>query len=578
MTNYYEELNLNRNASASEIAEELLRLESIWHKREMSRPDVAAQKLALIVQAKKIFSSETGKAQYDRELDASLAEPAPGDPDASRKAQFQKWYGDAVSYYNAGQTDLAKTAIERAAACGANEDDAEFCFTASRIYRNNGDLSIALDQINRAIVNSPDEPEYYIEKGFVLEALQNQAYRNRADNAASLQRQQRDTLMYAAKKAALRGDIDARGRACGMLAFSLYFGQQKDEKKAEEYAQEALRLGDRWGNAQRVQADIDEKRNARERADREAQARRDELARKEQERKEEAERAEREREDAIRRKKAGKRRAVLIVLSVILIAGLTAVGMVRANLTSIGSKIRYSFNESTGTLTVTGSGETRDYPTALFLGSGLNWAPWEQKRNSFVEICAILAPISFDASDVRSLVLDERITYIGDEIFNFPNLAGELTIPEKVRAIGDCAFENTGSLEKIYLADSIEVIEISAFTGNTTLIYDGTLEQWSQIGTHAHLGNGYAADQSGGFNMRGAYAVLCTNGSITRNEEMSSYYYGSTRSTVIQYNGTREQFRAAFDWIDPDDYYTGLVAQVICSDGVIDVTEGQGWN
>ena len=45
MTNFYEELKLEKTASASEISAELVRLESVWHKREMSRPELAAEKL-----------------------------------------------------------------------------------------------------------------------------------------------------------------------------------------------------------------------------------------------------------------------------------------------------------------------------------------------------------------------------------------------------------------------------------------------------------------------------------------------------------------------------------------------------
>ena len=578
MTNFYEELKLDTNASASEISAELVRLESVWHKREMSRPELAAEKLALIVQAKKIFATDASKAQYDRELNAPVKESAPDDPDAARKAQFQKWYNDAINYYSAGQTDLAKTAIERAAGYGVNEDDSEYYLWASRIYRRNGDLTTALSQINRAIVNDADVPEYYLEKAFVLEAMQLQAYRNSADNAATLLRQQRDTLMDAADKAAFRQDNDARGRAYGMMAFSLYFGQQKDEKQAEDFVQEALRLGDRWGNAQRVLDDMNKKRDARNQAEREAQARRDALARQKREKQEAAERAERERQEAIRRKKARKRRNVLIVLAILVVGGLAALGMVRANLTGIGSHVKYRFDQASGTLTISGTGETRDFPTGLLPGMGLNWAPWEQSRNSYSEICAVIAPIGFDASDVRSLELDERITYIGDEIFNFPNLAGELTIPSGVRAIGGCAFENTDSLETVYLSNSIESIATTAFTGKTTLVFDGTLEEWSQVGVHTHLGNGYAEDKPGGFNTRRCYAVYCNNGSITQSEEMRSYYYDSSRTVTVQYDGTLGQFRAAFGWIDPEDYDTGrFVAQVVCTDGVIDLTAGESW-
>ena len=327
MTNFYEELKLDKATSASELTAELLRLESVWHKREMSRPELAAEKLALIVQAKKIFATDASKAQYDRELNAPAKETAPDDPNAARKAQFQRWYNDAINYYNAGQTDLAKTAIERAAGYGVNEDDSEFYFHASQIYRRNEDLTTALGHINRAIVNDADVPEYYLEKAFVLEAMQNQAYRNRADNAAALLRQQRDTLMDAADKAAFRQDNDARGRAYGMMAFSLYFGQQKDENQAEDFVREALRLGDRWGNAQRVLDDIEEKRAAAEKAERDAQTRRTEAERQNRERQMQLAQAEQQRQQRQNAMAEKDNKAKILYMlgwaGVILSAGLT---------------------------------------------------------------------------------------------------------------------------------------------------------------------------------------------------------------------------------------------------------------
>ena len=85
MVTYYEELNLDKNASASELMKELVRLEVIWHKNEIKRPELAAEKLVMISQAKKVFASDAAKIKYDNELIA-----APEDPDAARRAQFKK--------------------------------------------------------------------------------------------------------------------------------------------------------------------------------------------------------------------------------------------------------------------------------------------------------------------------------------------------------------------------------------------------------------------------------------------------------------------------------------------------------
>ena len=42
MTNYYEELKLDKNLSLNELRENLIRLESIWTDRASTRPEKAA--------------------------------------------------------------------------------------------------------------------------------------------------------------------------------------------------------------------------------------------------------------------------------------------------------------------------------------------------------------------------------------------------------------------------------------------------------------------------------------------------------------------------------------------------------
>lgn len=295
MTNFYEELKLEKTASASEISAELVRLESVWHKREMSRPELAAEKLVQINEAKKVFATDAAKAQYDRELNAVPVPETPADPDAARRAQFQKWYQNARSYYQESQYDLAKTAIERAVGCGVNEDDTAFFCDASRVYRNNGDLTTALDYVNRAILSDPADPENYIEKAFVLEAQYRQALQNRG-NAADLLRQWREVLEQAIKRSSAGFYRDGEARACGMLAFSLHFSQPQNEPRAEELARQAVKMGDRWGNAQRVLDDIEEKRAAAEKAERDAQTRRTEAERQNRERQMQLAQAEQQRQ------------------------------------------------------------------------------------------------------------------------------------------------------------------------------------------------------------------------------------------------------------------------------------------
>ena len=55
MTNYYSELKLSQDLSIDEIKAELLRLEQVWRKREITSPEAATAKLALINEEEGLF-------------------------------------------------------------------------------------------------------------------------------------------------------------------------------------------------------------------------------------------------------------------------------------------------------------------------------------------------------------------------------------------------------------------------------------------------------------------------------------------------------------------------------------------
>ena len=69
MVNYYEQLNLHKESSIVAINKELSALESTWKRREITNPEKATKMLVLIMDARKIFQSESTKAQYDIELE-----------------------------------------------------------------------------------------------------------------------------------------------------------------------------------------------------------------------------------------------------------------------------------------------------------------------------------------------------------------------------------------------------------------------------------------------------------------------------------------------------------------------------
>ena len=300
MTNYYEELKLDKNLSLNELRENLIRLESIWTDRASTRPEKAAEMLVLINQANKVFATDMSKAAYDRELFAPPKEETAADPNAVRKAEFEKWKKAAQDYYDRQEYDMAKTALDKALQ-NADEDDFAFLQLAAQICYSNGEYHAALSHINKALLIAPELAELYLTKATILWYF----FCDGINRDASLQ-QERNNLRIASEKAAAQGNTKVESHADGQLAASLYNWEPKDVVLAEKLAKRAVENGDDSGLGQRVLEKLEEKRTAaqaererREKLAREEQERREKLAREEQARREAAERAEKERQQHI---------------------------------------------------------------------------------------------------------------------------------------------------------------------------------------------------------------------------------------------------------------------------------------
>ena len=526
MTNYYEELKLDKNLSLNELRENLIRLESIWTDRASNRPEKAAEMLVLINQAKKVFATDMSKAAYDRELFAPPKEEKAADPNAARKAEFEKWKKTAQDYYARQEYDIAKTALDKALQ-NADEDDFAFLQLAAQICCSNGEYHAALSHINKALLIAPDLAELYLTKATILWYF----FCDGINRDASLQ-QARNTLRMASEKAAAQGNTKVESHADGQLAASLYNWEPKDVVLAEKLAKRAVENGDDSGLGQRVLEDLAKKRTAAEKAAQAERERREKLAREEQERRERLAREERERREAAERAErekrkaaAAKRRAILAVFGVlgILVAGMLL--YVRHNLTSIGSGIHYSFNEDTGELRISGKGETRDFPVPIFMGGGLSYAPWHGYRSS-EDLCNIIAKPQFAGEDVLSVVIEDGITYIGESLFENLRNVTQITIPESVKEIGEDAF---------YLCSG-------------DVEYGGTLEEWIQLCERKYVFSTGSAEEN-----------RCSNGSIVEG------------GLTIYYDGTMQEMQDFLSSLGAkEDADSSAVHRIICSDGELE--------
>lgn len=306
IVNYYEELKIESSLSIDELNRELSKLESTWRRRELNSPEKATRMLALILEAREVFRSNETRLRYDQALENANRKP---DHNHEATSQMDKLKSDSISFFNSKQYDLALITINKALSfmSGLNVEDAAILSLAADIYRYNGDNRTALAYINRAILADSEDPMNYLIKAAVVEDVT----------------QKRNNLKIAISIADRNSFTTIKKEILGVYARSLYFENPTDRAQAEQYAREALRLGETWGNAQEVidaienaieqkrrqeqQRREDEERRAREQAEREAAQR--EAAEK---RRKEQEEKERQQKEAIKKDKRETRLSLII--------------------------------------------------------------------------------------------------------------------------------------------------------------------------------------------------------------------------------------------------------------------------
>ena len=107
---------------------------------------------------------------------------------------------------------------------------------------------------------------------------------------------------------------------------------------------------------------------------------------------------------------------------------------------SCGENATFSFDEATGTLTISGTGD---------MDSTNNWQDY--------------------AESIKSIIIEDDITSIGMYAFYNCTSLTEITIPNSIVSIGDSAFGNCTSLTEITIPDSVNHIAYAAFD-NTPFI------------------------------------------------------------------------------------------------------------
>ena len=110
-----------------------------------------------------------------------------------------------------------------------------------------------------------------------------------------------------------------------------------------------------------------------------------------------------------------------------------------------GVNVTYSFDTSTGVLTISGTGKMTDY-------SYQNYSPFYQNTN------------------IESVSIEDGVTSIGESAFDSCTSLTSVTIPDSVTSIGSYAFEDCTSLTNVTIGNSVTSIGECAFLRCASLI------------------------------------------------------------------------------------------------------------
>ncbi|MBR2130963.1 MAG: leucine-rich repeat protein [Oscillospiraceae bacterium] len=130
-----------------------------------------------------------------------------------------------------------------------------------------------------------------------------------------------------------------------------------------------------------------------------------------------------------------------------------------------GDHAEWSFDESTGTLTISGEGAIASYDSA----SDRPWNKYSSKITTVVVEDGITVVRSFSGlENLETVVLSDSVELIHNRAFSFCTSLKSITLPNSVTALGS-SFDHCTALTSITIPDSVTEIADECFAGCTAL-------------------------------------------------------------------------------------------------------------
>ena len=161
------------------------------------------------------------------------------------------------------------------------------------------------------------------------------------------------------------------------------------------------------------------------------------------------------------------KKLISVLLSIVLLCALLPQLAPQASAAAMsgtcGENLRWSFDETTGVLTITGSGAMDDYSYETKI-------PWISLRYRITGIrlpegLTNIGEMAFsNCARFTELTIPGSVTRIGKHAFTSAQALTKLTLPDGLREIGEYAFFDCVSLKDVTIPDGVESIEAAAFS------------------------------------------------------------------------------------------------------------------
>lgn len=213
-----------------------------------------------------------------------------------------------------------------------------------------------------------------------------------------------------------------------------------------------------------------------------------------------------------------------------------------------GPDVEYAFYQESGTLVLSGSGETYLY-----------YSSYNRETRKLGEV-----PWCDFSKEIQKVVVEEGITKIGEGIFYKSLILSEVSLPETLTEIGDAAFSGCSALVEVSIPDSVTKIGREAFYKCTNLDDVKMSKNIVSVGYDAFqdTGNVVARYNEGDFTCKYIDNVLI---SVEPNGNVVDDLSGATYNIL---NGTRVIADGAFSEASESG-----ITEIILPDSVVSIGE-----